>query len=107
MPAGAGQYYEDVAPSDWRPEPAESCTELHRRAYCSHADAAFPVLFVALVGLTCFLQLLSPGWLLLALPVTFLLGMQLLVVKGELLILVGSDHHCSSCGAGGPDLLGQ
>ena len=42
---------------------------------------------MALVGIACFLQLLSPGLLLLALPIAFLLGMQLLVVKGQLMNL--------------------
>ncbi|KAA6418532.1 MAG: hypothetical protein FRX49_11478 [Trebouxia sp. A1-2] len=76
------QYYEEVAPSDWKPETPETCTELHRRAYCGHADAVFPVLFVALVGAACAFHLLSPGLLLVALPVVFVLGLQVLVVSG-------------------------
>ena len=86
------EYYEDVAPSDWKAETPESCTELHRRAYCGHADAAFPVLFIALVGLVCSLQLLSPWLLLVALPVVFVLGLQLLVVSGQCLGLFLLRH---------------
>jgi len=76
-------YYEDVAPSDWKPETPETCTELHRRAYCGYADAVFPVLFVALVGAACAFHLLSPGLLLVALPVVFVLGLQVVVVSGQ------------------------
>lgn len=84
MRAGPGEYYEDVAPSNWKPETPETCTELHRRAYCGHADAVFPALFVALVALACTFQLLSPGLLLVALPVVFVLGLQVIVVTGQL-----------------------
>ncbi|KAL0039743.1 hypothetical protein WJX77_006684 [Trebouxia sp. C0004] len=75
-------YYEDVTPSDWKPETPETCTELHRRAYCGHADAVFPVFFVALVGAVCAFHLLPPGLLLVALPVVFVLGLQVSVVSG-------------------------
>ncbi|KAL3143272.1 hypothetical protein ABBQ38_002117 [Trebouxia sp. C0009 RCD-2024] len=76
------QYYEDVAPSKWMPEAPETWLELHRRAYCGHADAAFPFLFVALVALACTSQLLSPGLLLAALPVVFVVGLQVMVISG-------------------------
>lgn len=89
------QYYEDVAPSDWKPETPETCTELHRRAYCGHADAVFPVLFVALVGAACAFHLLSPGLLLVALPVVFVLGLQVLVVSGQPVLHV----RCCKCPA--------
>lgn len=92
-------YYEDVTPSDWKPETPETCTELHRRAYCGHADAVFPVLFVVLVGAACFFQWLSPGLLLLALPVVFVIGLQVLVVSGW-----SHDPHLMATTA--PALLG-
>ena len=88
-------YYEDVAPSDWKPETPETCTELHRRAYCGHADVVFPVLFVALVGAACAFHLLSPGLLLVALPVVFVLGLQVLVVSGQHVLHV----RCCKCPA--------
>lgn len=83
-PADPKQYYEDVAPSSWTPEAPETCLELHRRAYCGHADAAFPVFFIALVAIACTFQLLSPGLLLAALPIVFVVGLQLMVVSGQL-----------------------
>lgn len=75
-------YYEDVAPSSWMPEAPETWLELHRRAYCGHADAAFPILFFGLVALACSFQLLAPGLLLAALPVVFVVGLQGMVVSG-------------------------
>ena len=42
------------------------------------------MLFVALVGLTCSFRLLPPGLLLAAVPVVFVLGLQLVVVSGQL-----------------------
>ena len=69
-------------PSSWTPDPPETWLDLHRRAYCGHADAAFPVLFIALAGIACTSQLLAPGLLLAALPVVFVLGLQLMVVSG-------------------------
>ena len=76
------QYYEDVAPSSWKPEAPETWLELHRRAYCGHADAAFPILFIALVAVACSFQLLAPWLLLTALPVVFVLGLQVMVISG-------------------------
>jgi len=93
-------YYEDVVPSDWKPETPETCTELHRRAYCGHADAVFPVLFVALVGAACAFHLLSPGLLLVALPVVFVLGLQVVVVSGQPVLCVNcckSPVYCHRC----------
>ena len=81
--ADPAEYYEHVFPSDWKPETPETWIELHRRAYCGHADIAFPVLFFAMTGVVCFFQLLSPGLLLAALPVFFILGLQLLVISGN------------------------
>ncbi|DBA65493.1 TPA: hypothetical protein ACH3X2_003202 [Trebouxia sp. C0005] len=66
--ADPGQSYEHVPPSDWKPEAPETWIELHRRAYCSHMDAAFPVLsFVTIASVFSF-RLLSPGLLMPALP---------------------------------------
>ena len=76
------QYYEDVAPSSWKPEAPETWLELHRRAYCGHADAAFPILFIALVAIACSFQLLAPWLLLTALPVVFVVGLQCMVISG-------------------------
>ena len=76
-------YYEYVEPSSWQPEPEETCLELHRRAYCGGLDAAFPLLFVAGAAAVCHWRLIPLGWLLVALPVTFVLGVWLLVVRGE------------------------
>ena len=93
-------YYEDVVPSDWKPETPETCTELHRRAYCGYADAVFPVLFVALVGAACAFHLLSPGLLLVALPVVFVLGLQVVVVSGQPVLCVNcckSPVYCHRC----------
>lgn len=56
------------------------------------------MLFVVLVGLTCFFQLLPPGWLLLAVPVIFFLGLHLLVVKG--LQFCAISNNLSSCSQG-------
>ena len=76
-------YYEYVEPSSWQPEPEETCLELHRRAYCGGLDAAFPLLFVAGAAAVCHWRLVPLGWLLAALPVVFVLGVWLLVVRGE------------------------
>lgn len=91
---GPRDYYEDVTPSSWEPETPETWLELHRRAYCGHADAAFPILFITLVGIACTFQLLRPGLLLAALPVVFVVGLQLMVVSGQPLVFaatVGTD----------------
>ena len=64
------------------PEAPETWLELHRRAYCGHADAAFPIVFMALVALACTSQLLAPGLLLAALPVVFVMGLQVMVISG-------------------------
>ena len=82
------EYYEDVVPSSWKPEAPETWLELHRRAYCGHADAAFPVLYILLAAIACTFQLMSPGLLLAALPVAFVLGLQLLVVSGATHVLL-------------------
>ena len=76
------EYYEDVVPSSWKPEAPETWLELHRRAYCGHADAAFPILFIAVVAVACSFQLLAPWLLLTALPVAFVLGLQVMVISG-------------------------
>ena len=81
--ADPAEYYEHVLPSDWKPEAPETWIELHRRAYCGHADVVFPVLFFAVTGVVCFFNLLSPGMLLAALPVFFIFELQLLVISGS------------------------
>ncbi len=80
--ADPGQSYEHVPPSDWKPEAPETWIELHRRAYCSHMDAAFPVLSFVTIASVCSFRLLSPGLLMPALPVMFVLGVQLFVISG-------------------------
>ncbi|KAK9814386.1 hypothetical protein WJX72_004988 [[Myrmecia] bisecta] len=76
------QYYEQVEPSGWRPPQGDTCAELYRRAYCSHCDAMYPLLFVAAVGLVCYANVL-PVWLLLLLLLpTFVMGVQVFVLKG-------------------------
>ena len=93
------QYYEDVPPSSWKPEAPETWLELHRRAYCGHADAAFPILFIALVALACSFQLLAPWLLLTALPVVFVLGLQVMVISGALAACLLSHplFTCMTC----------
>ena len=42
---------------------------------------------MALVGVACTFQLLTPGLLLAALPVVFVVGLQLIVVSGQPLVI--------------------
>ena len=59
-------YYEAVPPSTWRPGNGDDdagCLELHRRAHCGRADAAFPPLWAAGVAALAWSRLL-PFWLL-------------------------------------------
>lgn len=75
-------YYEQVAPSQWKPPEGDSCTTLYRRAYCGYGDAALPPLYFSVVGAICYWQLL-PLWGLLAIMLPLLgLGIHFLVFKG-------------------------
>lgn len=65
-------------------EEQQGCFELYRRAYGRHLDAAFPPAYVAGAALA-FSSGFLPFWLgLLLVPAGFVLGVQLLLVKGEL-----------------------
>ena len=87
-------YYEQVPPSEWQPPAPDTCMELYRRAYCSEADVAFPVLwFISLVGL-CWAEVL-PLWGLLALAaVLFVGGTQLFIVTGEAVLRRRKCEYC-------------
>ena len=86
-----------MEPSSWQPEPEETCLELHRRAYCGGLDAAFPLLLVAGTAAVCHWRLVPLGWLLVALPVVFVLGVWLLVVRGEGAVTEPcSMQHCAT-----------
>eukprot|EP00879_Flechtneria_rotunda_P017616 GHRR01018466.1.p1 GENE.GHRR01018466.1~~GHRR01018466.1.p1 ORF type:complete len:823 (+),score=365.91 GHRR01018466.1:199-2667(+) len=78
-------YYEDVAPSHWRPSDGEEYAgdylELYRRAYCSYADAIFPPMWLALMVLLTTSSMLPLWQLLLLGPGSFWLGLYLMAVK--------------------------
>lgn len=87
-------YYEPVEPSDWQPPRPDTCLELYRKAYCSQADVAFPLLFWAsLVGLCYSAALPLWGIVLVALPY-FVGGTQLFIVKGRHSLLFNLLSAC-------------
>ena len=70
--------------SAWEPPEADSCVSLYRRAYGGYCDAIFPPAFIQLFAIICAYKLL-PWWaILLALPLTFMAGVQLILIKGAL-----------------------
>lgn len=66
-----------------------------RNPYFRHGDAIYPFVYVAVIGGLCYMRLV-PGWLLLLLLVPLYIGgVQLVIIKGEQLLIVGFlDLEC-------------
>ena len=68
-------------------EDQQGCFDLYRRAYGRHMDFIFPPVYVAAASLALWTRLL-PFWLaLLLVPLGFVLGVQLVLVKGKQCLL--------------------
>ncbi|KAK9808205.1 hypothetical protein WJX73_008423 [Symbiochloris irregularis] len=75
-------YYEQVEPSDWKPPAPDTCVELYRKAYCSEADAAFPILWMASLAALGYAEALPLWGLILAAALLFAAGLRLFILQG-------------------------
>eukprot|EP00775_Hariotina_reticulata_P008922 gene8922-9099_t len=82
----AQSYYEAVTPSSWRPGDADAdypadYLELYRRAYCTHADALFPPVWLGLMAAAVHSQALPLWQLLLLGAMSFWVGLYVMAVR--------------------------
>ncbi|KAF6254067.1 DHHC palmitoyltransferase-domain-containing protein [Scenedesmus sp. NREL 46B-D3] len=96
-----GSYYEDVAPSTWRPSDAAEVQgdylELYRRAYCGYGDALFPPLWLALMGLLAGSRLLLGGLYLMAVRWAGVPTSQLALSRVAPVMVLCLEVLCTGC----------